>query len=197
MAKRTGKRKCLCCGDFFTPDYRNRGRQKYCSKPECRKASKATSQRHWLNKPENRDYFHGLDNVQRVQEWRKAHPGYFRRKKEALQDCLSEKAMENPGIKPAFRYVQPGFAGALQDILASQPTVLIGLISHLTGSALQDDIAKTASRLQKLGSDILNRPIQNKGGLYDQKASHLHSANAPDTQPVQLGGPPPGPRPPH
>ena len=71
-------------------------------------------------------------------------------------------------------------------------TVLIGLISHLTGSALQDDIAKIGRRLQELGSDILNRPIQNTGGIYDQKASHLPPAHTPDTQPVQLGGLPPG-----
>jgi hypothetical protein len=39
MAKRARKRKCPCCGVFFTPDYRNQRRQRYCcSKPECRKA---------------------------------------------------------------------------------------------------------------------------------------------------------------
>jgi hypothetical protein len=193
MAKQTRKRKCPCCGNFFTPDYRNRRRQKYCSKPECRKASKATSQKRWLKNPENQDYFRGPVNVGRVQEWRKAHPGYSRREKAALQDRLSEKALVNPKVKPYFVGAMPAFTSALQDVFASQPTVLIGLISHLTGSALQDDIAKTARRLQKLGSDILNRPIQNTGGIYDQKASHLSPAHAPDTQSVQLGGPPPDP----
>jgi hypothetical protein len=193
MAKRIRKRKCVCCGDFFPPDYRNRHRQRFCSEPECRKASKAQSQSRWLNKPDNRDYFHGPVNVARVQEWRKAHPGYSRRKEEALQDHLSGKALENPNVKSTFGHAQPAFASALQDVLASQPTVLIGLISHLTGSALQDDIAKTARRLQELGSDILNRSIQNPGGIYDQKTSHLPSAHTPDTQPVQLGGPSAGP----
>ena len=42
-----GKRKCLCCGDFFPPDYRNVRHQRYCSKPACRKESKAQSQRRW------------------------------------------------------------------------------------------------------------------------------------------------------
>ena len=193
MSKRIGKRKCPCCGIFFAPDCRNRRRQKYCSKPECRKAAKAASQKRWLNKPENRGYFRGPFNVQRVQEWRSAHPGYARKKGEALQDRLSMKASENPDVKPTFVHVQPHFASALQDVFTSQLTVLIGLISHLTGSALQDDIAKTARHLQKLGSDILNRPIQNTGGIYDQKASHLPSAHTPDSQPVQLGGPSPGP----
>jgi len=192
MAKRTRKRKCPC-GDFFTPDHRNRCRQRHCSKPECRKAAKAARQKRWLKKPENRDYFRGPDNVRRVQEWRKDHPGYCRKKREALQDHLPGKSLENPEVKPSFVHDKPPFALALQDILTSQPTVLIGLISQLTGSALQDDIAKTARLLQKLGSDILNRPTQNTGGIYDQKASHLPPAHTPDTQPVQLGGPSPGP----
>jgi hypothetical protein len=193
MAKRTRKHKCPCCGVFFNPDHRNRRRQRYCSKPECRKAAKAASQKRWLSKPDNRDYFRGPLNVHRVQEWRKAHPGYYREKTEALQDRLSGKAAENPMVNTAFAQIQTPFACALQDVLVSQPTVLIGLISHLTGSALQDDIASTARRLQKLGSDILNGPIQNTGGIYDQKASHLSPAHTPDTQPVQLGGPPSGP----
>ena len=193
MAKRTRKRRCPCCGGFFTPDYRNQRRQRYCSKPECRKASRAASQKRWLNKPDNRDYFRGLHNVARVQEWRKAHPGYYREKTEALQDHLSGNATENPTVNTNFAQLRTSFACALQDILAAQPTVLIGLIAHLTGSALQDDIASTARSLQRLGSDILNGPIQNTGGIYDQKASHLPSAHAQDTQPVQLGGSPPGP----
>jgi hypothetical protein len=37
--------KCLCCGDNFTVDVRNRGRQKYCAKKTCRAAGKAARQR--------------------------------------------------------------------------------------------------------------------------------------------------------
>lgn len=43
MAK-SGQRKCLSCGDLFDPDRRNVGRQRYCSKAHCRRASKAASQ---------------------------------------------------------------------------------------------------------------------------------------------------------
>jgi hypothetical protein len=42
--------KCLCCGDKFTVDVRNRGRQKYCPKRSCRAAGKAARQRRWLAK---------------------------------------------------------------------------------------------------------------------------------------------------
>ena len=37
--KRIRERPCLCCKDFFTPDYRNTKKQAYCNKDECRKAS--------------------------------------------------------------------------------------------------------------------------------------------------------------
>jgi transposase len=46
------KRKCLHCRGFFVPHYRNVGRQRYCSKAPCQQASKADSQRRWLQKPD-------------------------------------------------------------------------------------------------------------------------------------------------
>jgi hypothetical protein len=39
--------------------------------------------------------------------------------------------------------------------LSAQPAVLIGLIAHLVGTPLQDDIAHTTARLLRLGNDIL------------------------------------------
>ncbi len=42
---RKRKRKCKNCHDYFLPDYRNRRRQKFCSQPSCRKASKACNHR--------------------------------------------------------------------------------------------------------------------------------------------------------
>ena len=186
MAKRTKKRKCPCCGIFFPPDHRNRRHQRYCSTPECRKAGKAASQKQWLKKPENSDYFRGSANVSRVQDWRKAHPGYSRKKGEALQDLLAGKTVKDPEVKPSF------VSGALQDLLSGQAAVLIGLISHLTDSALQEDIALAARRLQQLGNDILNGPIKNRGVLHDPKATHPPPTRAPDTRSVQLGGSPTG-----
>jgi hypothetical protein len=43
----------------------------------------------------------------------------------------------------------------LQQILAAQPAVLIGLIAHIVGTPLQDDIVRTTDRLLRLGQDIL------------------------------------------
>ena len=142
--------KCLCCGEIFTVDVRNRGRQKYCPKPACRATGKAARQRRWLDKPENQDYFCGPEHVERVRVWRAAHPVYWRSHRRgrgvALQDALIEHVIEIP---------EDLTARALQDALRLQGPVLIGLIAHLSDSALQEDIATTARGLLQLGQDIL------------------------------------------
>jgi hypothetical protein len=140
---------------LFTPDARNATRQRYCSKPVCRKKSKAGSQRRWLQKPENRNYFRGAEHVQRVQRWRAAHPGYWRRAQRspvALQDSLITQVAVNAAN------CHPTPKDALQDLLILQPAVMVGLIAQLTGCALQDDIARAARRMQQLGNDILYPP---------------------------------------
>jgi len=158
------RKKCYNCKELFIPDPRNINRQKYCRKPECRKASKAASQRRWLAKPENQDYFCGSDHVERVQLWRQAHPGYWRRKRkkhqDALQDPLILQSVENTNDK--FKFAN----NALQDFLIAQPPVLLGLIANFTGNALQEDIVITLQRLQKLGQDIITHSNHDKGGLY-------------------------------
>ena len=147
MRRPLSKRKCKHCQTFFDPHPRSAGRQRYCSKPKCHQASKAASQRRWRQKPANRDYFTGPTQVERVRQWRKAHPGYWRRQgsraPHALQDALTpqetQKQHLDDGLTPQ----------ALQDAFFMQPTMLIGLIAHLTGLSLQDDIAMTARRLQQ------------------------------------------------
>ena len=188
------KRKCKCrhCKELFRPDPCNAGRQKYCSKPECHKASKAESQRRWLAKPENRNYFRGPDNVRRVQQWREAHPGYSRRKKpdgeKALQDLSNEKQQQNKNLTEHLP------RSALQDLLNGQPLVLLGLIANLTGSTLQDDVALTTQQLRRLGDDILNPPIQRQGGQHGiQPPPTMPKPAATPPKTVQLGRSPPGP----
>ena len=77
--KQQRKRKCKHCKELFRPEPRSLRHQHDCSKPACRKASKAASQRRWLGKAQNRNYFRGVINVQRVRAWRAAHPGYWMR----------------------------------------------------------------------------------------------------------------------
>lgn len=183
------KRKCLHCKKFFRPDPRNAMKQEYCSQPKCRKASKAASQKKWLSKPENRDYFRGPANVQRVQEWRRQNPGYWRKeqgREKPLQDHSTSETTEQQDGKA----LSPDHA--LQDLLSAQPAVLLGLLANLTGSALQDHIVMTVRRLRQLGQDILTNCHQ--GGSYDdQQAADLPSPCPPDPGAVQLDRPPPGP----
>ena len=154
------RKKCCNCKELFIPDHRNGSRQNYCCKPECRIASKKASQRRWLAKPENQNYFSGPENVKRVQLWREANPGYSRGKrkvnKDALQDPLNPQPVENKRNNDQIA------KDALQDLLMAQPPVLLGLIANFTGNALQDDIVMTLERLQKLGLDLVTNLTRNK-----------------------------------
>jgi len=177
------KNRCSHCRRLFIPDPRNRNRQKYCEKVECRKASKSESQRKWLHKPENKDYFRGNVNVQRVQEWRKQNPGYWRKssnKAIALQEPLTSQHTENKMDSHEFA------ESALQDLLQMQPPVMIGLISNFIGSALQDDIAATLLRMQQSGQDILYCQPQKQGGKNDCKVPNFTQQGAKNPPKLQL-----------
>ena len=183
------KKKCRHCKRLFYPDARNAKRQKYCSKPACKKASKRASQQRWLQKPENQNYFQGPENVQRVRRWRRAHPGYSRRKAKKQPQALQDPLISQPSKNNTNT---DGFANnALQDLLNVQPPVLIGLIANLTGFALQDDIATALLRMQQLGADIINP--HHKGGESGRKTSHLSRTHSQDPQSVQLARSAPGP----
>jgi len=185
MIKLTRRHKCKHCRKLFYPDPRNSTRQKYCSEPECREASKKSSRRHWLQKPENRNYFRCPENVIRVQQWRSENPRYWAKppsRKNALQDSLSENLKKNQAVKLALN------PDALQEILMEQHTVLFGLIAHLTGSALQDHISMTTRRLKELGRDFLAQNNFFKGGSHDQEVSGMSKTCSEDSQTVQLGG---------
>ena len=148
------RRKCRHCRELFRPDPRNLRHQRFCSKPPCRRASKAESQRRWLAKPDNRDYFRGPENVERVRGWRISHPRYWQRSSpnthSALQEHLLTQAADNHDESA------PLMNSPLQELSHAQPLVLMGLIAQLTGAALQEDIAIASRKLQHLANDILN-----------------------------------------
>lgn len=191
MTRPSRTRKCKHCKVIFVPDPRCVKRQRYCSNPECRQASKADSQQRWLHKPANRDYFTGSTHVERVRAWRQAHPGYWRRKGSkkpvALQDELTTQPIQNQSVRDDSEQ------HALQDELFRQPTVIVGLIAHLSGFALQDDIVNTTRRLQQLGHDILSGSPHSQGGISDAQTPHLAIQTPKAPQAVQLGRSAPGP----
>jgi hypothetical protein len=148
---RCRRRKCRHCGQLYEPDPRNRYHQRYCRQADCRKASKAASQVRWLARGKNPGYFSSPIHVQRVRDWRKAHPGYWkkrRRKPRTLQDHCLPQVIVPPSDKATLA------VRTLQDVCATHSLLLQGLIANLTGGALQEDIASTTHRLIQLGQQI-------------------------------------------
>lgn len=146
-------RKCLNCKELFLPDYRNAQRQRYCGKTPCRQARKREAQRAWLAKPENQNYFRDASNAERVRDWQKAHPGYWkntaRYRRRTLQDGCSEQVLAPQPV------VAHSPSRTLQDLCTMHVPLLVGLISMFVGSTLPDDIAASTRRLLVKGHDIL------------------------------------------
>lgn len=155
------QRKCRCCKKFFTPDRHNPQRQFFCSALECRRASKTDSQRRWLNQPANRDYFRGSANVERVRQWRQAHPGYWKGSKSQPKPAQPTPAQplnpETTSCNASQREVV-----ALQDFALTEHPAFVGLISLVTGSTLQEDIATIGRRLLLQGKNILGLQAREK-----------------------------------
>ena len=186
MSLKPRRRKCHCCSEFFFPDYRNQERQRYCGKPACRHASKLASQRQWLRKPANRDYFRDPENTRRVREWRKAHPGYWKRKPPQSDNTQVAKPQQLNPVQSSCNV--PGSPlGTLQDFCLAKEPGFIGLISMITGRTLPDDIAPIARQVVERGRNILGLMLpeqrnQNPCPVYDYQtsvASGSAAANSP------------------
>jgi len=191
---RRRKRKCLHCREFFLPDPRTHDRQKHCSAPACKRASKAWRQRSWLSKEENRDYFRDAKNTDRVRQWRRVHPGYWRRGRRLSENALQDDCSSQPAQPQEDKPDLIGFA--LQDDCLMQPAMVVGLISNLTGSALQDDIASTLRQMHARGQSILGigPGISPRGEKDDDQDVVMSAAPTEGASAVQLGGPAPGAR---
>jgi hypothetical protein len=154
MGSPNNRRKCRCCNVFFTPDCHNPKRQFYCSAPDCRRASKAASQRRWLQKTANRNYFRDAQNVQRVQQWRKANPGYGKRAKSRSKHAQpTQNQPLNPETTSCNAPEPP--PRALQDFVLVDHPAFVGLLSMVTGRTLQEDIAAIGRNVLLQGRNIL------------------------------------------
>jgi hypothetical protein len=157
--------KCLHCREFFIPCANSRHVQRYCAKAECRKASKAAAQAKWLQKAENRSYFRGPENIERVRRWRERHPGYWRKKRsspDALQDLAPTEVSPNQLITlNATGHLAEDLSpralsgSALQDLASVQVPLLAGVVSLLIGDALQDRFATFTRELVDRGKRML------------------------------------------
>ena len=154
MNSKRSRRKCRHCGKCFSPDYRNHRHQYYCSKLDCRRSSKAASQRRWLRQAPNRDYFRGPEQTRRVQQWRKANPGYWKKEPPSAQ---GDQIAVSQTIKPQKTSCNAtsSLRSALQDFCLVQDPAFVGLLSMVIGSTRQEDIATTIGELLLRGQIIL------------------------------------------
>ena len=194
--------KCLNCNEILSCEPRNRGRQRFCPAPACRRASKAQSQRQWLRCPDNENYFRGAVNVARVREWRKAHPGYWRPRSPKPGVALQEPSNEAQEPQSIEHELVVAFktSGALQEICLPlqdssllQPALLVGLISVMTGHALHVDIAGCLRSMLERGEDILRMdPARQLRASFDSAAAMSPALTVPlvhHGRAAVLGGP--------
>jgi hypothetical protein len=181
----------LHCQEFFLPDCRTGHRQRYCLKPECRKARKRELMRAWLAQPENQNYFRDAKNAERARDWQKEHPGYWkntaRYQRRTLQDGATEQVSAAQAVAPSTP------ERTLQDLCSMQVPLWIGLISMFVGSTLPDDIASNLRRLLIKGHNILGMvPGVNLERLLHEKTSFQSGATPESPPAVQLDRSPVG-----
>jgi hypothetical protein len=140
-----GERKCPHCEGFFVPDARNRKRQRHCAKEPCRRASKAASQRRWVSQPGERGLL----------PWRRQRSagaglagGAFRLLEKAPEERSRGLTRGLPGATRSERAgSDTGRRSGLTRRLAAATPLVTGLIAHLAGVTLQEDIATMTGRL--------------------------------------------------
>ena len=157
--KKNAPRCCLNCGRILVPDPRLGNRQQYCSKPACIRVSRRAAQLKWSRKRDNRDHFKGSENVARVREWRLAHPQYWRDRRARARAKKAGLAVDKSLYAVARKL-------ALQDAIDTQFSLLVGLVSQLTGHTLQDAIANHLRRSILEGHGILR---QNTKGSHPRR----------------------------
>lgn len=163
---------CLNCKELYRRDVRNRERQLYCCKPDCRKVSKQRSQAKWLSRPENRDYFKGSANGDRVRAWRANHPGYWKRSKKPRGGAKQESSKTQPVEKEEDKVSRSLVTQKrpLQEILIIQEPLIVGLIDFVAGGALQENMEKTIGMLFSRGQDLLGQ--RRPGGTFNPRRLH-------------------------
>ena len=114
--RRYRRRKCRRCKEWFMPQAHNAYHQRYCTEPDCCRASHRRSQRLWLRK--NPGYHR--DCAGRVREWRQAHPGYGKGGKRLRTLRITVRIPVKAHRKRAIRVkIDDPETGALQDLSLS------------------------------------------------------------------------------
>jgi hypothetical protein len=150
---RPRQRKCRCCKDLFRPHPAVRERQNFCSSSDCQKARKAANNRAF--KQRNPDYHKGPAAVERVRQWRRENPGYWRRSdKRAAADSTASAALQAEHVAQSAEseeFTAHLAMNALQAELQAQRFVIHGLTAHLTGCALQAELSSVLGQWHDKG----------------------------------------------
>jgi hypothetical protein len=149
------RRTCLCCRELFIPDPRNRHHQEFCSELRCQRARQALNLHRWRGKSENKTYFQGKEQVERVRVWRKAHPGYWKR---TAKPAGADPNATSGGVHaPGTTGQNESEGGTLQkDWMPADPLV-VGIIALIAGSTLQKDIVAACAGLIATGNEIRHK----------------------------------------
>ena len=111
------------------------------------------------------------------------HPGYWRKKKPAPRDALQEGCSAQHA--PDKETCDSSPARCVTRTLVMQPAVLVGLISTISGCALQEDIARIARSFIARGQDILGmNPGAAFASSYETQAHSLPRTAAARAAPI-------------
>ena len=137
--------RCCICRNTFIPSKYSGVRQLVCPRAECRREAKKERQAKWVAR--NADYFLGPENVERVREWRRKNPDWRERKKAGVGKSSPEAESCNTAEPEMER---------LQDSVPEvQRAALVGFMSFVTGSMLQDEVQNLYGECLRRGSELL------------------------------------------
>lgn len=145
------KRKCQNCGRDFLPNKFNHHHQVYCSDPECRSISRKRAQAKYRKKQSKSLAFRRKES-ERVKEWQRKHPGYWKdRKKKSKKDFTKKVLQDFASVEKLKNEVS-----VLRDMAFSQHLVMNGVISYMAGDVLRDNIGELRNRFYDRGKAVLD-----------------------------------------
>jgi hypothetical protein len=110
----------------------------------------AENRRAWLARPENACYCRDNPKAkERTKEWRKRHPGYWKKARRAMGGTLSEQRMAGNRDRNGRR------GAALPEERLPDDPVIIGLIAEIAGSTLPEQIARVYRDVVAKGREII------------------------------------------
>ena len=161
------KRNCLHCRQLFDPHPSTQHHQRYCANSTCQKVRKAIANRRF--RQANPDYDKGPYNVERVRQWRRKNPTYWRRQKRhggpgrqaagpmTADTTCALQVVSDPQLSAAQLLEMQQSIDALQVVSDRQTIVFQGLAAQLTGFALQAELGRVLDSWYDRGSQLSGR----------------------------------------